>query len=242
MVEPGQLVIGKPILRFGKIRMIRCRSYLGNHDSSYYSIKVHCMKGTYLGAVFVSWLVLSNSMFGQDPIASSAPVDDLSSLAIAKISGDTKKVVVRVPGWRMVYETKEVEVPVTITTEIEQVVEENGQKKVKKVQVPRQVMQKQAQTISKLIPKASVRGEIAIRDMKVWTTKGKQLTPTEVESLLAKTTYLFALTAEPTPGKPPMDPFFANALRADVLLVFSPKLLDVFLESIEEEGEVPQEK
>jgi hypothetical protein len=39
-----------------------------------------------------------------------------------------------------------------------------------------------------------------------------------------------------------MDPFFANALRADVLLVFSPKLLDVFLESIEEEGEVPQEK
>lgn len=148
----------------------------------------------------------------------------------------------RVPGWRIEYETKEVEVPVTITTEIEQFVEEDGQKKVKKVQVPKQVMQKQTQTISKLIPKSSVRGEIPIREMKVWTTKGKQLTPTEVESLLAKTTYLFALTAEPDPGKPPMDPFFANALRSDVLLVFSPKLLEVFLDSIEEEGEVQQEK
>jgi len=200
------------------------------------------MKGILFVSVLLSWLVLSSSVLGQGPIARSAPVDDLSSLAIAKISGDTKKVVVRVPGWRIEYETKEVEVPVTVTTEIEQVVEEDGQKKVKKVQVPKQVMQKQAQTISKLIPKASVRGEIAVRDMKVWTTKGKQLTPTEVESLLAKTTYLFALTAEPAPGEPPMDPFFANALRSDVLLVFSPKLLEVFLESIEEEGESSQRK
>lgn len=171
----------------------------------------------------------------QSPIAETVPVDDLSSLAIGKISTDKETVVVRVPGWKIEYETKVVDVPVTVETEVEQAYEENGETKTRVVKVPKQVMQKQTQTISNLIPKASVRGEVPVKDMKVWTTKGKLLSAAEVQEVLAKTTYLFALTAEPAKGKPPMDPFFANALRSDVLLVYSPKLLDVFLESIEEE-------
>lgn len=173
----------------------------------------------------------------QSPLAEAVPVDDLSSLAIGKISTDKETIVVRVPGWKIEYETKVVDVPVTVETEVEQTYEENGETKTKLVKVPKVVMQKETQTISNLIPQASVRGEVPVKDMKVWTTKGKLLSTAEVQEILAKTTYLFALTAEPAKGKPPMDPFFASALRSDVLLVYSPKLLDVFLESIEEEEE-----
>lgn len=196
------------------------------------------MKFAVLGLAIV-WFMSSGSYVSafQDPIAQTVPIDDLSSLAIAKISSDKKTVVVRVPGWKIEYETKEVEVPVTVETEVEQTYEENGETKTRVVKVPKEVLQKQTQTISNLIPKPSIRGELKVDEMMVWTTKGKLLKTAEVQEALAKTSYLFALTAEPGPGKPPMDPFFANALRADVLLVYSPKLLDIFLESIEEEEE-----
>ncbi len=196
------------------------------------------MKFAVLGLAFLGFM--SNGSYisaFQDPIAQTVPIDDLSSLAIAKISTDKKTVVVRVPGWKIEYETKEVEVPVTVETVVEQAYEENGETKTRVVKVPKEVLQKQTQTVSNLIPKPSVRGELKVDEMKVWTTKGKLLKTAEVQEALTKTTYLFALTAEPSPGKPPLDPFFANALRADVLLVYSPKLLDIFLESIEEEEE-----
>lgn len=201
------------------------------------------MKFALLGLGLVVFMVNGNCVQAfQDPIAQAAPIDDLSSLAIAKISSDKKTVVVRVPGWKIEYETKEVEVPVTVLTEVEQSYEEEGQTKTKVVKVPKEVLQKQTQTISNLIPKESVRGEVPVNEMKVWSTKGKRLSVAEVQEALAKTSYLFALTAEPKEGKPPMDPFFANALRSDVLLVYSPKLLDVFLESIDEEEEPAKAK
>jgi hypothetical protein len=201
------------------------------------------VKVALLGLGFVVFMVSGNcAQAFQDPIAQAVPVDDLSSLAIAKISSDKKTVVVRVPGWKIEYETKEVEVPVTVITEVEQSYEEEGKTKTKVVKVPKEVLQKQTQTLSNLIPKESVRGEVPVNEMKVWTTKGKRLSVAEVQEALAKTSYLFALTAEPKEGKPPMDPFFANAFRSDVLLVYSPKLLDVFLESIEEEEEPAKAK
>lgn len=201
------------------------------------------MKVALLGLGFVVFMVSGNcTQAFQDPIAQAVPIDDLSSLAIAKISTDKKMVVVRVPGWKIEYETKEVDVPVMVLTEVEQSYEEDGKTKTKVVKVPKEVLQKQTQTFSNFIPKESVRGEVPVNEMKVWTTKGKLLSIAQVQEALAKTSYLFALTAEPKEGKPPMDPFFANALRSDVLLVYSPKLLDVFLESIEEEEEPAKAK
>jgi len=86
----------------------------------------------------------------------------------------------------------------------------------------------ETRTISRYAPKASVKGEVSLKNIRARNLSGKELTPAELKSILSKSSYSLCLFAEPEKEMPLLDPFFANAFRNDQVIVY----LDAINESL----------
>ena len=193
------------------------------------------MKWFLIALILLSASFSNAPLFADKPLSSQLPDTDITGLVLAKFQNvdGQDKVGVRIPAWKetLTTETVEVEVPKT-EVRTEEVIQ-NGKKVTREVPVTVTTIETRTQTIANYSPKDPVKGEVALQNIKAWNLKGKQLSTAELKESLSKTIYLLCLSVEPKEGVPPLDPFYANALRSDTLIVYSAEIETLFEASVE---------
>lgn len=173
--------------------------------------------------------------FADPPLANRVPDDDITSLVLAKLKsgGEDAMVAIRIPAWKQATrdETYQVQVPVQEEVTVEKV--RDGKKELVTEAVMKVVLETRMRTVVVFAPKEPVKGDVPLADLQGWNLDGQRLTATELEQMLAKPKYLFCLSQAPLPGSPPLDPFYARALRPDMILVYSPGIVELFKQAIE---------
>jgi hypothetical protein len=180
----------------------------------------------------------SANLFADKPLANHVPNSDITGLVLAKfqnVEGEAK-VGLRIPAWKEELQTEEYTVEIPVTEIRTQEVTKNGKKVIEEVEVTVTKTETRTGTITKYSPKESIKGEVALESIRAWSLKGKELTAAELKEVLSKTSYLLCLYEEPEEGTPPLDPFFANAFRSDLVIVYSDAINELLQSSLEPEA------
>lgn len=178
------------------------------------------------------------NLFADKPLANHIPDSDITGLVLAKfqnVEGEAK-VGLRIPAWKEELQTEDYTVEIPVTETRTQEVTKNGKKVIEEVEVTVTKTETRTGTIAKYSPKETIKGEIALESIRAWNLKGKELTAAELKDALSKTSYLLCLYAEPEKGTPPLDPFFANAFRSDLVIVYSDAINELLQSSLESEA------
>lgn len=194
--------------------------------------------------LFLTLISLSSGIaFGDEPLAKKVPQDDLSSAFLAKYQkmGEKEVIAIRFPGWKEEIKMRTYRVTTEIVeTKTRNIKDKSGKEVVETYEVKVPVTEERVETYSDFTPLPPIKGEVPLAEVKAWNIKGKPITTDELKTLLSKPTYVFSIENEIEPNQPPIDPFYASVLRSDLIFMHSPKLNELYEQSIVYE-DVPQE-
>ena len=194
------------------------------------------MKNCTFSMYLVMISLLSCALTAEEPLAKRLPTDDLTSTFLAKYqkTGDKEVVAIRLSKWKAEPKLRTYQITVEVVETRTRVVKDKSGNEVEQeyeVKVP--VTEERTESFVEYTPLLPLKGEVLLTDLKAWNIKGKPLTSDELKTALTKPTYLFGLSEEPKANQPPIDPFFASALRSDLIFVHSPKINELYEQSIE---------
>ncbi len=145
-------------------------------------------------------------------------------LSLAKISEDKKTVQIVRPSLSYVESTREVTKTVsTPKTATKTVIEGGQEKEVTYTEVvPETVIATQTYLEPVVASNVPERFNVAIEKLKAWELMGKPIDGTALATRLKQATYVLAKEEDPA-NFYPMDTFYANALRPDLIVIYVPR-------------------